>query len=272
LELDTKLKDKVILLTGASGGIGAVCARELAAEGAKLVLHANKNLEPAQELAASLDVDSLVVQADVSEKADVKRMFFDALDHFGEIDCVVSNAGEWRPEPTPIHEMGLKRWKRSLDVNLTGHFLCAREYFRYLADSKRETASLIFIGSSAAVFGEADHCEYAAAKAGLIYGLTRTLKNEIVRLAPRGRVNAISPGWTITPMAEKGLDDKNKVKRILQTRALGQLGRPEDVARLVVVLASDRLSKHITGQVWNVNGGMEGRILHDWDAIDPSKA
>ena len=259
-------------MTGASGGIGAVCAEALAKEGARIVLHANKNPEAVNDLAAKLGVDSLRVTADLTEKSEVRRMIRETVDHFGAIDAFVSNAGVWQPEPTPVHEMSLKRWKKSIDINLTSHFLCAREYFRYLADHRPETASLIFIGSSAAVFGEANHAEYASAKAGVVYGLTRTLKNEIVRLVPRGRVNSISPGWTVTPMAAKGLDDERNVKTILSTRPLGRVARPEDVANAVVFLASDRLSGHVTGEAWNVNGGMEGRMLHDWDELDPSKA
>ena len=270
--MDSGLRGKVVLITGASGGIGRACADAFAQEGASLILHGHKNSAKLLELSEKLETPTLRVRADLRDKSSVKRLFAEIWDHYRALDVVVSNAGVWKPEPAPIHLMGLKRWHESLDINLTSHFLCAREFFRILALAKPEHAALIFVGSSAAVFGEADHCDYAAAKAGLVYGLTRSLKNEIVKLAPYGRVNAICPGWTLTDMAEKALDNADHVKRILQTRAHRRLARPEDIARAVVFLASHRLAGHITGEIWNINGGMEGRVIHDAADIDPSRA
>ena len=112
----------------------------------------------------------------------------------------------------------------------------------------------------------------AAAKAALTYGLTRTLKNEIVRIVPAGRVNTVCPGWTLTEMARPGLDDPETVTRVLQTRALRRVGRPQDIASAVVFLASDRLAGHMTGQILTVAGGMEGRLLHRPEEIDPTTA
>jgi len=126
---------------------------------------------------------------------------------------------------------------------------------------------LTIIGSSAAVFGEENHSDYAAAKAAITYGLTRSLKNEIVRIAPKGRVNAVCPGWTQTPMAKAGLTDEVAVNRAMQTRAIPKVAQPEDVAPLVVFLASDTLAGQITGQIITVAGGMEGRVLHKMEEL-----
>jgi NAD(P)-dependent dehydrogenase (short-subunit alcohol dehydrogenase family) len=130
----------------------------------------------------------------------------------------------------------------------------------------------IIIGSTAGIFGEAGHADYAAAKAGLIYGLTRSLKNEICRLAPQGRVNAVSPGWTLTPVQGHLTADPDRLRRVLQTVPLRKVGRAHDVAKAVVYLASSHLAGHVSGQVLTVSGGMEGRVLYGPDEIDPARA
>ena len=112
------------------------------------------------------------------------------------------------------------------------------------------------------LFGEAGHSDYAAAKSAVVHGLLLSLKNEIVRIAPLGRVNAVCPGWTASPMTRTALTDPELVQRVTRTMPLRKVGRPEDVARQVVVLASDELSGHVSGQVVTVAGGMEGRVLH----------
>ena len=274
--MDSGLRGQVVLITGASGGIGGVCARAFAEEGARLVLHAHRNLGAAERLAKELTqefaVDAVALQADLTREDDAKRLFDRARERFGALDVLVANAGIWAARAEPVHRMSLERWNRAIAADQTSVFLCAREFFKILEETRPETAALVIVGSTAAVFGEEGHAEYAAAKAAVTYGLTRTLKNEIVRLAPRGRVNAVCPGWTLTPMAEAELEDKKLVTSILQTRPIKRIARPEDVARAVLFLASDRLAGHITGEIVNVAGGMEGRVLHDPEDIDPGKA
>jgi 3-oxoacyl-[acyl-carrier protein] reductase len=137
---------------------------------------------------------------------------------------------------------------------------------------------VILIGSTAAIFGEAGHADYAAAKAAMAFGLTRTLKNEIARLAPHtadycgGRVNCVCPGWTVVPRTAYKLDDPAAVRRVAATMALPKLARPEDVAHAAVFLASDRLAGHLTGQILVVAGGMEGRWLWQPAEVDPALA
>jgi len=117
------------------------------------------------------------------------------------------------------------------------------------------------IGSTAGLFGEAGHADYAAAKSAIVHGLLLSLKNEVVRIAPRARVNAICPGWTESPMTRSSLSPA-LVERITRTMPLRKVATPEDVARQVVALASNRISGHVTGQVVTVAGGMEGRVVH----------
>ncbi len=270
--MDTGLKDKVVVITGASGGIGRACAEAFAAEGARLVLHGNTHIDAVEALAKRLSTETFVVQGDLRTELDATKLFVAAQDHFDGIDVVIANAGVWPPNTAPIHTMNLEQWDNTVRSNLTATFLCAREYFRYLSDEKPESASLILIGSTAAVFGEADHADYAAAKAGLTYGLTRTLKNEIVRLVPKGRVNAICPGWTLTRMTEDALRKHENVVPALQTRAHKRIARSEDIANAALFLASDALSGHVTGEIMTISGGMEGRLLHRPENIDPAQA
>jgi 3-oxoacyl-[acyl-carrier protein] reductase len=120
----------------------------------------------------------------------------------------------------------------------------------------------VLVGSTAGIFGEAGHADYAAAKSAILGGLLLSLKNEVVRKNPRARVNAVAPGWTESPMT-RGHVSEEQVRRVSRTMALRKVAQPEDVARQVVVLASPALSGHISGQVVTVAGGMEGRVVHD---------
>ena len=126
--------------------------------------------------------------------------------------------------------------------------------------SGQGTGSLVLVGSTAGIYGEAGHSDYAAAKGAITTGLLLSLKNDVSRIGSV-RVNAVAPGWTMTPKkAESGLDEEI-AERAKSTMALKKLATPEDVASAIVVLSSDEVSGHITGQVIEVAGGMEGRLV-----------
>ena len=269
--MDLGLKDKVVLITGASGGIGDETARAFSREGAKVVIHYGRNEEAAKRLQKELQTESMIASADVSDEASVAALFAAALDRFGRVDIVVANAGIFPAEDTPIHKMDAERFDKVIAVNLRGAWLTAREFFRVLAETKPETASLVLVSSTSGVFGEYGHTEYSAGKAGLV-GLTLSLKNEIVKLVPRGRVNAVAPGWTWTPMTEAFRSEHEAVKTALQTRALRKVAEPIDQANQIVLLASDVASGQVSGRVAVVAGGMEGRVLWKPEEIDPTKA
>jgi 3-oxoacyl-[acyl-carrier protein] reductase len=169
-------------------------------------------------------------------------------------------AGVWPSDDVPLWELPLERWEQTLRQNLTSTFLTARGFLREV--ERNRAGSLVLVGSTAGLVGEAGHADYAAAKSAVLGGLLLSLKNEIVRIAPRGRVNAVAPGWTESPMT-RGHVDPESVRRVSRTMALRKVAQPADVARQVVVLASDELSGHVTGQVVVVAGGMEGRVLHE---------
>jgi 3-oxoacyl-[acyl-carrier protein] reductase len=271
--MNCDLAGKVVLITGASGGIGSATARKFAEEGAKVILHCHGNRARAEALTKELHpVESLVVRANLTRETEVKRLFAAALKRFGRVDVLVANAGAWETRDVPLHEMPLKQWRKTMDDVLTSAFLSLREFFRIVAKQKRGNA--VLIASTAAVFGEAGHADYSAAKSAMAFGLTRTLKNEIARLAPHtadycgGRINCICPGWTIVPRNAAKLGDAATVRKVTATMALPQIGRPEDTANAAVFLASDTLARHITGQTLVIAGGMEGRLLWKPEEID----
>jgi 3-oxoacyl-[acyl-carrier protein] reductase len=251
--MDAGLGGKRVLVTGASGGIGSACARAFAAEGAEVVVHYHRGRERAEALAAELG-DALVVGADLTREDEVDRLFADA----GRLDACAAVAGAWPSEDLPVWELPLERWRDTLDANLTATFLTARGFLRQLETD----GALVLVGSTAGIFGEAGHADYAAAKTAILGGLLLSLKNEVVRKNPRARVNAVAPGWTESPMT-RGHVSEEQVRRVSRTMALRKVAQPEDVARQVVVLASPELSGHVSGQVVTVAGGMEGRVVHD---------
>lgn len=267
--MDTDLKDKTVFITGASGGIGSATAMVFSREGANLALHGHTRMERLEELTRELPSKTTTHQADLTNPTETEEVFEEIVSRHGTPDALVANAGIWPEEPVPIQNMSLERWENTVKTDQTSVFLCSREYFRILRDSELDQASLVIVGSTAAVFGEENHADYSAAKAAITYGLTRTLKNEIVRVATEGRVNAVCPGWTKTEMAEPEMEDPDSVRDALQTRSLKEVARPQEVARSIVFLSSHRLASHITGEVLTVAGGMEGRLLHERKSIDP---
>ena len=201
-----------------------------------------------------------VAQADLTVESDVDRLFHEARDALGQVDVCIAVAGVYPAEDVPLWELSLERWNETIAANLTATFLTARAFLREV--ERNGHGSLVLIGSTAGIFGEAGHADYAAAKSGILGGLLLSLKNEVARIAPRARVNAVAPGWTISPMT-RGLLAEDRVRRITMTMPLRKVATAEDVASQVVLLASDIVSGHVTGQVVVVAGGMEGRVVHD---------
>jgi 3-oxoacyl-[acyl-carrier protein] reductase len=254
------LEGKRVLVTGASGGIGSACARAFAAEGARVCLHYHRGLERGRALSEELG-EAPLFGADLGREDEVEALFAQAIGALGGLDVCASVAGAWPEEDVPVRRLPLERWEETLRQNLTVTFLTARGFLREV--ERTGHGSLVLVGSTAGLFGEAGHADYAAAKSAILHGFLLSLKNEIVRIAPRGRVNAVAPGWTESPMTRSTLDDPGLVGRVTRTMPLRKVAQPEDIARVVVVLASDELSGHVTGQIVTVAGGMEGRVVHD---------
>lgn len=272
--METSLSGKVVVITGASGGIGSAMAERFAAEGSRLVLHYRSGQAAVTALQRRLaERETITVRADLTREAGAKQLFTAAQRRFGRVDTLVANAGAWEVRDVPLHQMSLNQWRQTLDGVLTSTFLSLREFLRLVDRQKRGNA--VLIASTAALFGEAGHVDYASGKAAIAYGMTRSLKNELARLAPHtgdycgGRINCICPGWTLVPRLAAKLADHKVIRKVTATMALPRLARPADIANAAVFLSSDTLARHITGQILTIAGGMEGRLLWRPDEIDP---
>ncbi|HLL04513.1 MAG TPA: SDR family NAD(P)-dependent oxidoreductase [Myxococcaceae bacterium] len=257
--MDTELKGKGVLVTGGAGGIGTVTVRAFAEEGARVAVHYRSSGD--QALALAKDVGGVALRADLTLEAEVDALIPQAVKALGRLDVVVANAGHWPSSDEPVWQMSLSRWRQTMAENLDSVFLTCRAFLRHVATTG--TGSLVLVSSTAGLFGEAGHSDYAAAKGALASGFVKSLKNEVGRIAPLARVNVVCPGWTEVDRNRAKLQGPGFLQRVTRTMALRKVAQPEDIARVIVTLASDRVSGHVTGEVITVAGGMEGRVLHD---------
>ena len=242
-----KLSDKVALVTGASRGIGKATALALAAEGAKVVVNYARSSGAADEVVATITEaggEAIALQADVSQENEVDALVKETKGKLGRIDVLVNNAGITRD--TLLLRMKSADWQAVIDLNLTGVFLCSRAVSKIML--KQKSGRIINITSVAGQMGNPGQANYSAAKAGVI-GFTKTIAKE---LASRGvTANAVAPGFIATDMTEE-----LEAEGILKFIPLGRYGKPEEVAGMIRFLASDPAAAYITGQIFNVDGGM----------------
>ena len=241
------LKDKVALVTGASRGIGKAAALALATQGAKVVINYARSSDAAEATVQEINTaggEAIALQADVSQSADVDNLIKQTLDKFGRIDVLVNNAGITKD--TLLLRMKPEQWQAVIDLNLTGVFLCTKAVSKTML--KQRSGRIINIASVAGQMGNPGQANYSAAKAGVI-GFTKTVAKE---LANRGvTVNAVAPGFIETDMTHELKSDD-----IIKFIPLGRYGKPEEVAGTIRFLAADPAAAYITGQVFNVDGGM----------------
>lgn len=241
------LQGKVALVTGASRGIGRATALALASEGAAVVVNYASSSSAAAEVVAQIEAiggSAVAFKANVANLDEVDQLIAATMEKFGRIDVLVNNAGITRD--TLLLRMKLEDWQAVIDLNLTGVFLCTRAVSKIML--KQKSGRIINITSVAGQMGNAGQANYSASKAGVI-GFTKTVARE---LAPRAiTVNAVAPGFITTDMTD-GL----KSDPILQMIPLARYGQPEEVAGMIQFLASSPAAAYITGQVFNVDGGM----------------
>ncbi|MFN6529961.1 3-oxoacyl-[acyl-carrier-protein] reductase [Nostoc sp. ChiSLP03a] len=244
----TLLQDKVAIVTGASRGIGRAIAIELASQGAIAVVNYASSSAAAEAVVTEITAaggQAIAIQADVSKIEQVDALVNAVMEKFKRVDILVNNAGITRD--TLLLRLKPEDWQAVIDLNLTGVFLCTRAVSKIML--KQRSGRIINITSVAGQMGNPGQSNYSAAKAGVI-GFTKSVAKE---LATRGiAVNAVAPGFIATDMTS----DLNNPEDILKYIPLGRFGQPEEVAGMVRFLAADPAAAYITGQVFNVDGGM----------------
>lgn len=264
-----------VFITGAAGGIGQRAVQEFLDQGCKVTAYDLRPFEVPDTIGESY-ARLNIQRGDISDEESIRSGIALAVKRFGPINILIANAGITdESHDYPIWELPLETWEKTYSVNVRGTFLTIKHFLRAARTAQQamgrelENLAIVVTGSETGVFGQEGHAEYASGKAGLQYGLVKSVKNEIVRLNSRARINAVAPGWVDTPMIEGRLDDPKELWAEAQaTVCLKKIAKPEDVARTMAFLASHRAAGHITGQCLSVDGGMEGRLL--WKESDPS--
>jgi len=258
--MNLKLQDQVAIVTGASSGIGAGCAKEMANAGATVVINypISQGKEMAEAVVAEIAANggrAISYKCDVSKEDEVKKMFADVVNQFGTVDILVNNAG--LQKDAPFTEMTLEQWNFVLGVNLTGQFLCAREaikeFLRRGVNGKSKSAGKIICMSSVhEVIPWAGHANYAASKGGVML-MMKTIAQEF---APKMiRINSIAPGAIATPINHDAWDTQAHLQELLKLIPQKRVGKPDDIGKAAVWLASDD-SDYVNGTTLFVDGGM----------------
>ena len=246
--MDLNLKDKVTIVTGAAQGIGKAIAESFASEGASVALvDVNAGgVEKAAEEIRSCGVQAIGIRTDITSPQDTNGMVRTVLDAFLKVDILVNNAGLWVLKS--FRDSEPEDWQREIAVNYYGVLNCTKAVLGHMIERGR--GRIVNMASDAGRIGEPDHPTYSASKAAVI-AFTKALAKDV---GPEGiAVNAVAPGWTDTPSAWKF--DAQTTERILKrSYPLRKVGRPQDIADMVLFLSSERAG-HVTGQTISVDGG-----------------
>ncbi len=242
------LQNQIILITGASSGIGKAMVKSFAETGATIALHYNSNSKSSELLEVEAGNNSKSFQADLSQPTEAEKLFTEVLNHYGKVDTLINNAGIF--EYAPINSKNwLKMWHRTMDTNLTSTAMLCKMAIEHFQEN--QGGRIINISSRAAFRGDTkDYLAYAASKGGMV-----ALTKSIARAYGKDHIKAfsIAPGFVRTPMADRFME-QNGEEKVLGEIALPKLTLPEDISPTAVFLASG-LMDHATGSTIDINAG-----------------
>jgi 3-oxoacyl-[acyl-carrier protein] reductase len=244
-----EFKDKRVIVTGGTRGLGKAIALSFAREGAWVAISYASDQDSASSLRYAMDgmgTTFLVIKSDVSQKSEVDKMIGSLIEQWGYVDILVNNAGIIRDKLLMF--LGEEDWDRVIEVNLKGTYLCSRTVIKTMIG--RRSGRIINMTSPSALMGREGQTNYSASKGGII-SFTKSLSREVARLGIT--VNAVCPGIINTPLTEH-LDSETK-SAFIKMIPMGRFGEPQDVAESVLFLASEK-ARYITGQVLAVDGGL----------------
>jgi NAD(P)-dependent dehydrogenase (short-subunit alcohol dehydrogenase family) len=250
--MDLELADKVVLITGASGGLGREMAVEFAREDARVVVHYRSSAEAAEVVAESIEVmggEAIMAEADLTDRVAVQQMLNLIKSEYGGVDVLIHCASAFEGMG-PIDQMAPETWHRMIEVTLTGTYHLVNQIVPYM--KQQRWGRIVNIASRSGLTGAAKMAHYSAAKAGLI-GLTKALAKE---LGPSGiLVNAIAPTTIMTPKERERLTPERQEKIIAQI-PLGRIATPDDISRVALFLGSG-MNTFVNGEVITVGGGVQ---------------
>ena len=247
--MNIDLSDKVIVVTGASRGLGSVMVRSLAANGAQTIINYKNNHKAAEKLLFDISINNYncsIVMADVTREDGVKKLYRTVMEHYGGVDILINNAGAC--DDNYIQFMNLEQWEHVIKSNMYSTFLCSRLFSKSMI--KKGNGKIINISSLKGQIGSEGQCNYSASKAGVI-GLTKALAREfgVYNIS----VNAICPGFVVTDLNR---NNKNKEKYAQEMSTISLENSLSDLVNFIVYFCSDYV-KGISGRVFN----LDSRIL-----------